>query len=546
MLHIRLAAFVMIGAVCFAQTPASEPVDIARMEEVIDGFVDDNTFMGTVLVARGDDVLLSKGYGSANIEWNIPNRPDTKFRLGSVTKQFTAASVLLLEERGELSVDDLVSVHLSDVPETWEKITIRHLLNHTAGLPNFTSLAEYREMKVFPMTVAEVVAKFSELPLEFEPGEKMKYSNSGYLLLGYLIEEITEASYAEFVNENIFTALGMADSGYDSNSAIITRRASGYSPSADGPVNTGFIHMSIPHAAGALYSTTEDLLKWERALYGGEVLSARSLEKMTTPKLNDYGFGVTIQDSDGRKQFSHGGGIEGFNTLLACYPDTEIAVIVLGNLNGMAPGQIAAQLGKVAHGEEIQLTSERREVTLELAQLEEYVGTYQLAPQVTLSVTLDGEQLMTQLSGQRKLRVFPESEDSFFLKVVDAQLEFVRGDDGAVSSVILHQNGRHQNAPRVSDTVSMRTEIAVAVEILETYVGSYKFRPGMDMVVTLEDGQLMTQLGPQPKLPIFAESDTSFFAKVVDAQIEFTKDETGVVNALVLHQGPRTITAHRK
>ncbi len=542
----RVAIFGVVASVCLAQSPVPDQPVVERMEQVVQSFVASDKFMGSVLVARGDDVLLSKGYGSANLEWDIPNTPDTKFRLGSVTKQFTAACVLLLEQRGQLSVDDLVSKHLPDTPETWNSITARHLLTHTAGLANFTGLPEYQEMQPFAMTVEEIVAKFRDLELEFDPGERMKYSNSGYLLLGHLIEVITGASYEEFLQDNIFTPLGMEDSGYDSNSAIIARRASGYAPRPDGPVNAGFVHMSVPHAAGALYSTTEDLLRWEQALYGGKLLSAESLEKMTTPFLNNYGFGVTIQESKGRRRIWHGGGIQGFNTALAYYPDTEVAVVVLGNLNGQAPAQIATQLEALAHGEQVLLTSERTEIKLSLERLQAYVGTYQLAPQVTISMTLDGEQLMTQLSGQRKLPVFPESDGNFFLRVVDAQLEFLMDDAGAVTAVILHQNGRDQTAPRISDTVSERTEIAVAPEILESYVGSYKFRPGVDMVVTLEDGQLMTQLGPQPKLPVFAESETAFFAQIVDAQIEFTRDEEGVVTALVFHQGPRNITAPRK
>src|SRR5690606_15399848 len=158
-------------------------------------------------------------------------------------------------------------------------------------------------------------------PLEFAPGEKMSYSNSGYLVLGLLIERIAGVSYSEFVQANIFSPLGMADSGYDSNAAVIDRRASGYAPTPDGPVNAGFVHMSIPHAAGALYSTAEDLLKWQRALYGGKLLSSASLEKMTTPFLNDYAFGVTVSEQRGRKRFQHGGGIQGFNTSLAYYPE---------------------------------------------------------------------------------------------------------------------------------------------------------------------------------------------------------------------------------
>jgi CubicO group peptidase (beta-lactamase class C family) len=519
--------------------------DTARMDAVVRSYVDGKTFMGSVLVARDGEVLFSKGYGYANLEWEIPNTPTTKFRLGSVTKQFTAAAVLLLEERGKLKTDDLVKVHMLDAPAAWDNVTIFNLLTHTSGIPDFTSFPEYPHMEPFATSVAEIVAKFRDEPLDFAPGERMSYSNSGYVLLGYLVEKISGESYEHFLQENIFTPLGMKDSGYDSNSAIIARRASGYTPSPGGPVNAGFIHMSIPHGAGALYSTTEDLLRWERALFDGKVLSAAALKKMIAPFKSDYAFGLFVQTIDGRLRISHGGGIEGFNTLLAYYPESKVVTIALANLNGQTPGDIARQLGALAHGDTVSLISERKQIALPRATLAQYVGTYELAPQVKLMITLDGDQLTTQLSGQPKFPVFADSETSFFLKVVDAQLTFEKDPNGAVTAAVLHQNGRDQRAPKVSDTVLDRKEIALSPRILARYVGSYVFPRG-EMVVTLEGGELVTQLGPQPKVPLFAESETSFFAKMVDAQIEFKTDASGAVTGLVLHQGPANIEAPRK
>ena len=205
------------------------------MEDVVQTYVRDKTFMGAVLVARGGDVILSKGYGFANLEWDIPNSPTTKFRLGSITKQFTAASILLLEERGKLTLDDPIKKHMPDAPAAWDKITIYNLLTHTSGIPNFTNLPEYRSLKLEDTPVAKTVATVRDKPLEFAPGEKMSYSNSGYLVLGYVIERISGGSYAKFVTDNIFTPLGMKDSGYDSNTAIIPRRAAGYVPVGDRP-----------------------------------------------------------------------------------------------------------------------------------------------------------------------------------------------------------------------------------------------------------------------------------------------------------------------
>jgi CubicO group peptidase (beta-lactamase class C family) len=263
----RIILAVLLTASCLAQDKTST-ADVARMEQLIKAYVP-SRFMGSVLVAQNGKVLLDKGYGFANLEWDVPNTPTTKFRLGSITKQFTAASILLLEERGKLKVEDPVKKYMPNAPATWDKITIFHLLTHTSGIPSFTGFSDYESHEAQAMTPGKLVEWFRDKPLEFEPGTKWNYSNSGYVLLGYLIEKISGESYSDFVQQNIFTPLGMKDSGYDSNSAIIAHRAAGYTPGKSNPVNAGFVHMSIPFSAGALYSTTEDLLRWEQGLFGG-------------------------------------------------------------------------------------------------------------------------------------------------------------------------------------------------------------------------------------------------------------------------------------
>jgi CubicO group peptidase (beta-lactamase class C family) len=422
--------------------------DVLRMDQVVQSYVAKGQFMGTVLVARGDEVLLSKGYGEANLELSVANQPNTRFRIGSLTKQFTAAAMLLLEEQGKLKVEDPVKKYLPDAPAAWDKITIFNLLTHTSGIPNFTGFPDYAASEPFATSPEKLVARFRDKPLEFQPGEKGNYSNSGYVLLGYLIERISGEDYASFVQKYIFTPLGMKDSGYDSNSAIIAHRASGYSPGPNGPMNAGFIHMSGPFSAGGLYSTTEDLLRWERGLFGGKLLSPASLQKMTTPFKDDYAFGLGVGTKNNRKLIAHGGGIEGFNSYLCYYPADQVTVAVLGNLNGPAPEAIAAALGAVVHGESVQLTSEKKAITVLPEVLQQYVGTYEMNPTFAIAVTLEGSQLMVQATAQPKFPVFAETENKFFLKVVEAEIEFIKDPNGAVTSLILHQNGHSQTARR--------------------------------------------------------------------------------------------------
>ena len=523
--------------------------NLARMEQVIQSFVADKQFMGAVLVARGNDILLDKGYGFANLEWNIPDSPKTKFRLGSITKQFTAASILLLEERGKLSVNDSVKKYMADAPAAWDKITIFNLLTHTSGIPSFTSFPDYPKLEPFPATPAELVARFRDKPLDFQPGEKWSYSNSGYVLLGYLIERISGDSYAHFVQDNIFKPLVMADSGYDSNSAVIQNRASGYTPGQNGIVNAGYIDMTIPLSAGALYSTTEDLLRWEQGLFAGKLVSPASLKKMTTPFKNDYGFGLGIRAVNGQEQIDHGGGIEGFNTMLSYYPAEKLTVVVLANLNGAAPEEIAADLHTLAEGGTVVLTSERRVVKLDPKIFDGYVGSYQLAPNFILKITREGDRFITQATGQGQVEIFPEGDHDFFAKVVNAQITFVTTSQGRATELILHQGGRDQHAPRVEGATAEpkeHKEVQVDPKIFEGYVGNYQLAPNFSIAITREGDHLFEQATNQPKFEIFPESNKDYFLKVVDAQITFVTDAQGRATELILHQGGADQHAKRR
>jgi CubicO group peptidase (beta-lactamase class C family) len=344
---IRLAAVFLLFT---AATLAAQ--DTARMEQVIQSHVTAGTFMGSVLVARDGAVVLDKTYGMANVEWDVPNTTATKFRLGSITKQFTAAAILLLEERGKLKIDDRIKTYLPDQPMSWDRITIYNLLTHTSGIANFTALPSYNSLKNSATTPDGTLAGLRDRVLDFGPGEKMSYSNSGYLVLGSIIEKVSGQSYEKFLADNFFTPLGMTDTGYDSNTAIIKRRANGYIKTPAGYVNAGYIHMSVPHAAGALYSTTADLLKWEQALFAGKVISKASVDRMITPFKNDYALGLSSAlDKSGRRVIAHGGGIDGFNTFMAYYPESRTVVIVLSNVNGPVPGTLSGQLAAIMHGE---------------------------------------------------------------------------------------------------------------------------------------------------------------------------------------------------
>src|SRR5215470_10780201 len=305
----RIALVLLALVTSFGVPTVCRAQDIARMDQIVQSYVSNRTFAGSVLVARGNEVIVSKGYGLANVEWNVPSSPSARFKVASITKQFTAAAILLLEERGRLKIDDPVKTHLPEAPATWDRITLFHLLTHTAGFPGLvaTSTARQAPVESADGTVAGFVTALMQRPLESQPGERFNYTNSGYFVLGHLIQKITGQSYETFISENIFTPLGMKDSGLD-GPKLIPRRAGSYTVTPKGLVNASSVSdRVVPNTAAGLYSTTEDLLRWQNGLYGGKVISKASLQKMTTPFKGDYGLGVYIRTIDGRRAATHGG-----------------------------------------------------------------------------------------------------------------------------------------------------------------------------------------------------------------------------------------------
>lgn len=420
--------------------------DVGRMQQIIRASSDSDAFSGSVLIARGGDVLLDQGYGLANREWNIPNDGDTKFRLASVSKQFTAVAVMLLNQRGQLDLDAPIKTWLPDAPATWDAVTVRQLVSHTSGVPNFTDFDDFAANRMRPASLTELIARFRDRPLDFQPGQGWAYSNSGYTLLTAIIEKVSGTSYAAFVSENLFQPLGMADSGYDTHAAVLPRRASGYTPSDNGVVNADYIDMSIPQGAGGLYSTTRDLLKWEQGLFGGRLLTPASLTQLTTPVRNDYAMGLSVIPNANGAVIQHNGGIEGFNTWMGHDTGSGMTVIVLGNLNGSAPDKLGADLMTLARGGSVSLPGERQAIAVSANALQAYVGVFELAPTFSITVSVVDGKLMGEATGQPPFEMFAQAPDAFFVRVVDARISFTRDAAGAVEGLILHQNGRDMPA----------------------------------------------------------------------------------------------------
>ncbi len=443
-------SFVLLVACLLSCSPAAAAQDLQpKIDEYMRAAMKVDRFSGAILVARAGKVIASKGYGMADLENDVPNTPETKFRLGSITKQFTSAAIMLLQERGQLSVQDSVCKYVAPCPEAWQPVTIHQVLSHTAGIPNFTGFPDYTKTMRDPATAESVVARFRDRPLDFKPGESWRYSNSGYVLLGYIIERVSGQPYEKFVTENIFAPLRMNDTGYDHTDAIIKHRAHGYARANDQIVNAAYMDMSIPSAAGALYSTVGDLYLWDQALYTDKLLKPASLAAIYTPVKNEYGYGWGIAKMHDRTVYAHSGGINGFATNILRFPTERATVIVLSNYEPAPTGNIARDLAAIMFGGKYELPAERVVAKVDPAIYDAYVGEYELAPDFHIVITRAGDRLLVQATGQPQVELFPAAETKFFLKAIRADITFVKDEQGQVTHLILDQGGRRQPAKKI-------------------------------------------------------------------------------------------------
>jgi CubicO group peptidase (beta-lactamase class C family) len=424
-----------------------------KVDELLNAHVEVTGFGGAVLLARGGQPLVSKGYGYANIEWQIPATPQTKFRIGSVTKQFTSMLIMQLRERGKVKIEDSVCLYVSPCPDAWKPVTLHHLLTHTSGIPTYTGLPEWRKVNMVPKTIDEMIGFFRDLPLEWAPGEKFAYNNSGYFLLGVVIEKATGKKYEQALQEMILTPLGMNDTGYDWPGTILPRRASGYQGKGPGLTNAAALDMQQPYSAGALYSTVEDLLVWDQALYTDRLLPAAARQRLWTPFKNNYAYGWSIAEPSaatfGHKRVAHSGGINGFSSVIVRLPEANVTAIVLANNASVNASDVGRQLLASYYGQPYTVPAPRTIVPFDPARFDQYVGKYELRPDFVMTVTRDGNRFLTQATGQNVIRIFPMSETKFFPKVVDAEITFVKSADGTVTHLMLTQGGRSQMARKV-------------------------------------------------------------------------------------------------
>ena len=457
---MRPALRTLFGTVLalFAAAPlaaqAGAGLDLARVEQVADSvafatLATDGSPGLSIAVAKDGEVVFARGYGDADVENAVAARPETVYRIGSITKQFTSSIIMRLVERGEISLDDPVTRFLPDYDMQGHTVTVRHLLNHTSGIYSYTSLGEEAWRTTFrhDLTDEELVALFENEPFDFEPGAEQRYNNSAYVLLGPIIEAVTGKPYARALQEDLLVPLGLEHTLYCDVRRVVPHRASGYEYEEGELINSFFISMNVPGAAGAMCSTVGDLVAWTRMLHAGEVVSLASLRQMTTPTVVasgdtiPYGFGLGVGTLEGHRQVGHGGGINGFISQLAHYPDDGVTVAVLTNSGSGPAGRITEMVARAALGLDLPRV-EDRPVTAELIQ--RVVGTYALQmgdDRLELTVFEEGGQLMAQAEGQSPNRLRWQGGETF-IPTFDDQVRLVfEPADGRAERVVLHQGG---------------------------------------------------------------------------------------------------------
>ncbi|HKR11604.1 MAG TPA: serine hydrolase [Pyrinomonadaceae bacterium] len=538
-----------------------------QIDELMKKYYDYGQFNGSILVAEKGQVVYAKGLGFANMEWSIPNQPDTKFRIGSITKQFTATLILQLVEDGKLKLDGKITDYLTDYrKDTGDRVTIHQLLNHTSGIPSYTARPDFRTAIMRnPYKVADFVKQLASGDLEFEPGAKFSYNNSGYILLGAIIEKVTGKSYETVLTERILKPLGMTNSGYDTTSPLMPKRASGYQKQPSGYVNAPYLDMSLPYAAGSIYSTVEDLYKWDQALHEGKILSAESRKLMFTPGLSTYGYGIRVTDEAignsalKTKLIGHTGGINGFNSLLTRAVDKGQTVIILDNvaqgrrhgpittsiigiLNGQSydpPKQsIAEALYKIAEKDVAAAVAEYRKLKATKADSYDFAETelqtlgYQLVELKQLKEAVEIFKL--------NIEMFPKSSNSYD-SLGETYLELGQKDLALTNyKKAVELNPANANAVRIVNQIEGKTA-KVDTSVFDAYVGDYELNPTFILSVLKEGDKLFVKRGSQPKMDAEAVSDTQFSVPQVKASLTFEKDSTGKVTGLLLTQGTRQL-----
>jgi CubicO group peptidase (beta-lactamase class C family) len=422
----------------------------AQLDTLLQAYSAQNKFNGTVLVSKGGTVLIDRGYGYRNVATHVLHDKNSLFQIGSVTKQFTTAIILRLQAEKKLNVQDHISKYFPQYPKG-DSITIENLMLHTSGIYNYTNDGTFMKNEVTkPASKEKLMPLFQDKPLDFSPGTGWNYSNSAYLLLGYIIESVTKKHYEQVVHDYIFTPLKMTHSGFDFTHLQSKEKSTGYwGQYGKDTVAAPIVDSSVSFAAGAIYSTTDDLLRWHQGLMKNIVLTSAQQEKAYTPVKNKYGYGWIIDSLYGKRMLSHGGGIHGFTSMFSRLPADDVCIVLLSNISSPALNEITKGIYAILYNKPYTIPQVKKEITLPGEKLKQYIGEYTIKEGLNLIITLKDGELIGSPTNQPASVLYAEKEDHFFVKDHDIRLKFFRNEKQEVNGFILYQGGMEVKCPKI-------------------------------------------------------------------------------------------------
>lgn len=554
--YILIALLLLIGS-ANAQKITLSNKQLVKIDSIVNANYKSDQPGLSYLIAQGDKILTQKTVGMSEMEFSVKMQPDHIFAIGSVSKQFTAIAMLKLVEMGKVKLDADVKTYLPDYNTHGQKITITNLLTHTSGISSFTEMESFEELYKVDKTKKEIRAAFEDSALLFIPNTNWSYSNSGYVLAGFIIEKVSGMDLHEFMQKNLFDVAGMKNTYFGSNTRIYGKRAYGYDGESENSVGkTTEYSWTWPLGAGDILSTTGDLFLWHKALTDGKIISKENLKlaftdyKLIDGRSTHYGFGWGVSKVGTKTIVEHGGAIGGFLSETARIEEDQIYIILLSNNTSIAPSKTLTSIVLNVLG----LPEGDPKKSSEKQNYNEFVGSYEInysGGRVTKNstntklyryITTENNKIYIQRTGRSKIELFPYAKDAFFIEGGAQRFVFLRDKTKKVYALDVF-NYPMQFGPsdvcKLTDAPlpSVSTEIKVPSEILKKYVGTYELTPNFALEVTVDGQQIFCQATGQQKFEIFAKSETSFFLKVIDAKIDFNVDAEGKVTSLFLTQG---------
>ncbi|MBC7950151.1 MAG: serine hydrolase [Chitinophagaceae bacterium] len=543
---VLIFVFSLLSSLIFSQQKGI-PQLTSEFDKLLSEQFKSNETGASVLVTRKGQIIYQKAFGKANLELNVPMQVDNVFGIGSITKQFTAIAILQLMEQGKLKLTDEITRFIPDYPAQGHKITIEHLLTHTSGIQDYSSLQDTTGRGRIDFTPREMVDYFKNRPMRFDPGTKYEYSNSGYFLLGYIIEIISGRTYAKYLEDNFFKPIDMTHSLYSSDRRIVKNRVKDYTKGENGFENADYASVTQPYAAGSILSTTGDLFKWHQAVLSHKLVTKQTLDRAFTGyKLAGgqqiaYGYGWRTGAVYESPSIWHGGLINGFMSMVIYLPKEDVFVAVFSNCVCNSPEIITARLAALTVGKPL----EYKEVPLVKSKQPEYTGVYENQKGQVRIISVVGDKLNSQVGRAPGFNLRAYQKDRFFIEQGLTTVAFLRNDRGEIEKLVVETLRGNEVWNKTNKPIPSNEGIAVDEKLLETYTGEYQVTPEFTFAITREQGRLFLQGAGQERLELFAETESKFFLKVNDTQVEFVKDGSGNVIKAIIKQGNRQADAKK-